>query len=50
MSSHRLGIESGRRARLNALPLEKETYICSKMLEDEFHLVFECPFYKERRV
>ena len=46
-SSHRLEIEGGRWARPNRIPIdEKKCRACNK-LEDGFHFLLECSFYKD---
>ena len=41
VSSHRLEIETGRRAKPNKIPLEKRLCMICNVLEDEFHFVLE---------
>ena len=49
VSSHRLEVETGRWTRPVSIPFdERKCHICDR-LEDEFHFLFECPFYNELR-
>jgi len=49
LSSHHLAIESGRWRRPNPIPrAERKCQICD-LLEDEYHLIFECRMYSNVR-
>ena len=49
VSSHRLEVEMGRWVRVNRKNYsERKCKLCEK-LEDEYHIIFECPIYKELR-
>ena len=45
--SHRLEIETGRWAKPNKIPLDNRKCMICNVLEDEFHFVLECSFYKD---
>ena len=49
MSSHRLQIEAGRRARHNSIPLNEIKCSFCQVIEDEFHFVLECQLYSDLR-
>ncbi len=49
VSSHRLEVESGRWHKPASIPYnERKCKICN-VLEDEYHLMFICPIYKDLR-
>ena len=49
MSSHRLAIESCRLVKPIRLPIEERKCTDCDVLEDEYHLIFECNRYTELR-
>ena len=49
-SSHRVLIESGRWNRPQPIPREQRLCAICNNLEDEYHLLFECPLYNNERV
>ena len=49
LSSHRLEVEVGRWVRPNKIQYENRKCKICKVLEDEFHFLFECPIYMELR-
>ena len=49
MSVHRLAVEAGRWHKPNKIPYnERKCQFCNT-LEDEFHFLLECPFYRDLR-
>ena len=48
VSSHRLGIETGRWGRNRVAITHRKCHLCN-ILEDEYHFIFECPAYNEIR-
>ena len=48
VSSHRLGIETGRWGRNRVAITQRKCQLCN-ILEDEYHFIFECPAYNEIR-
>ena len=49
VSSHRLEVECGRWARPERTPFDdRKCKLCHK-LEDEYHIVLECPLYTDLR-
>ncbi len=50
ISAHNLKIETRRHTRAHIMPLEKRTCdTCQSKIEDEFHLIIECPRYSSYR-
>ena len=49
MSSHRLTVDTGRWQKPSAIPFNERACILCLKLEDEFHFILECPFYKAVR-
>ena len=48
-SPHRLGIEVGRWARPNRIPVDERKCITCNKLEVEFHFLLECSLYNDLR-
>ena len=49
MSSHRLRVETGRWERPKLPREQRFCYICESKIEDEFHVILECPIYNDLR-
>ena len=49
LSSHRLEVEIGRWAKPNEIPYQNRNCKECNVLEDEFHILLECPLYTDLR-
>ena len=49
LSSHRLEVEVGRWAKPNKIPYEDRKCQVCNVLEEEFHVLLECPLYTDLR-